>query len=78
MVVEMQDCSFSTPSLALPLVRGCCRFSGFTTTAYPLRGCKGEEIIRGLIMTKARIGIVTISDRASRGEYEDKSGDKCA
>jgi molybdopterin adenylyltransferase len=25
-------------------------------------------------MTKARIGIVTISDRASRGEYEDKGG----
>jgi molybdopterin adenylyltransferase len=23
---------------------------------------------------KARIGIVTISDRASRGEYEDKGG----
>ena len=23
--------------LALPMVRGCCRFSGFTTTAYPLR-----------------------------------------
>src|SRR5512139_1993293 len=25
-------------------------------------------------MTKARIGILTISDRASRGEYEDKGG----
>jgi molybdopterin adenylyltransferase len=25
-------------------------------------------------MTKTRIGIVTISDRASRGEYEDKGG----
>ena len=25
-------------------------------------------------MTRARIGIVTISDRASRGEYEDKGG----
>ncbi|MDR0634669.1 MAG: molybdopterin adenylyltransferase, partial [Azoarcus sp.] len=25
-------------------------------------------------MKKARIGIVTISDRASRGEYEDKGG----
>jgi molybdopterin adenylyltransferase len=25
-------------------------------------------------MTKARIGIVTVSDRASRGEYEDKGG----
>ena len=23
---------------------------------------------------KARIGIVTVSDRASRGEYEDKGG----
>jgi molybdopterin adenylyltransferase len=26
------------------------------------------------MMTKARIGIVTVSDRASRGEYEDKGG----
>jgi molybdopterin adenylyltransferase len=26
------------------------------------------------MMTKARIGFVTISDRASRGEYEDKGG----
>ena len=25
-------------------------------------------------MSKARIGILTISDRASRGEYEDKGG----
>ncbi len=25
-------------------------------------------------MTRARIGIVTVSDRASRGEYEDKGG----
>lgn len=25
-------------------------------------------------MTKARIGIVTVSDRASRGEYEDRGG----
>ena len=25
-------------------------------------------------MTIARIGILTISDRASRGEYEDKGG----
>ncbi len=27
----------STPTLTLPLERGCCRFSGFTTTAYSLR-----------------------------------------
>ena len=25
-------------------------------------------------MNRARIGIVTVSDRASRGEYEDKGG----
>ena len=25
-------------------------------------------------MTEARIGVLTISDRASRGEYEDRSG----
>ncbi len=25
-------------------------------------------------MTKARIGILTVSDRASRGEYADESG----
>ena len=25
-------------------------------------------------MTIARIGIVTVSDRASRGEYEDRGG----
>ncbi len=27
-----------------------------------------------MTQTKARIGIVTVSDRASRGEYEDLSG----
>ena len=37
MGVESLNSSNSTLSLALPLVRGCCRFSGFTTTAYPLR-----------------------------------------
>jgi hypothetical protein len=37
MGVEMWKSSISTPSLTLSVVRGCCRFSGFTTTAYPLR-----------------------------------------
>jgi hypothetical protein len=33
------------PHLTSPLVRGCSRFSGFTTTAYPLR-VKGDELFR--------------------------------
>ena len=37
MGVESWRNETSTPSLALPMVHGCCRFSGFTTTAYPLR-----------------------------------------
>src|SRR3954468_5016613 len=29
---------------------------------------------KGIAMAEARVGIVTVSDRASRGEYQDKSG----
>ena len=39
-MLEFND---STPILTFPLVRGCCRFSGFTTTAYPLRVQGGRK-----------------------------------
>jgi putative SOS response-associated peptidase YedK len=43
----------STPTLALPLERGCCRVSGFTTTASPIRvqggGDRSSEDLNGLL-----------------------------
>jgi molybdopterin adenylyltransferase len=37
------------------------------------KGTTGVKIVQGMKMI-ARIGIVTVSDRASRGEYEDRGG----
>ena len=44
MGVEFWNGTVSTPTLAIPLGRGCCRFSGFTTTAYSLRVQGGGNI----------------------------------
>jgi molybdopterin adenylyltransferase len=39
-----------------------------------MSGATGQHDFQGADMSNARIGIVTISDRASRGEYEDLGG----
>lgn len=44
MGVEQWKGGVSTPAPGLPLVRGCRRFSGFTTTACPLRVQGGGDI----------------------------------
>ncbi len=43
----------------LPMERGCCRFSGFTTTACPLR-VQGGELARGPNdICKVQLGLLT-------------------
>ncbi len=44
-MVEQWEYQTSTPTLILPLERGCCRFSDSTTTAYSLRVQGGGHFV---------------------------------